>query len=235
MLLRGEAVVALSAEAMVLDVVAGVRAVRHFRQREIGDLRERVIEFFGELLFLRLERRDLGLQARDLGHERLCRRFLVASLRGADFARRRVAAGECGLRLLDGGASALVDFDQPLCFARQTAPRQPPVERVGIVTNPLDIVHVFRRHAPRRRGIPVNADADGLGNVVPDSKARGYWTAHAAITPPPGRRKSIIPPAWRPRWARPVPCLLRPSSRPPAPTTSTHHKAPPAQSRPRAV
>src|SRR5262245_66048073 len=107
MLLLLEAIVALGAEAMVLDVAAGVLAVRHFGrgQRHVGNLRERVVERLGELLFLRLEPRDLGLQARDLGHERLRRRFLVAFLRRPDLARRRVATGERSLRLLDGGRS----------------------------------------------------------------------------------------------------------------------------------
>src|SRR6476646_10685284 len=64
MLLRREAVVALGAEAMVLDVAAGALAGRHFRQWQVGDLRERVVELLGELLFFRLERRDFGLQSR---------------------------------------------------------------------------------------------------------------------------------------------------------------------------
>src|SRR5262249_31429647 len=98
MLLRREAVIALGTEAMMLDVAAWVLAVRHFGQRQIGDLRERVVERLGELLFSRLERRDLGLQARALGHERLPRRFFVAFLRRADLPRRRVAASERGFR-----------------------------------------------------------------------------------------------------------------------------------------
>src|SRR5262249_60093366 len=63
MLLRREAIVALGAEAMVLDVAAGGLAVRHFGrgQRHVGNLRERVVERLGELLFLRLEPRDLAL------------------------------------------------------------------------------------------------------------------------------------------------------------------------------
>src|SRR5262245_3951898 len=176
MLLWREAVIALGAEAMVLDVAARILAVRHFGQRHVRDLRKRVVERVGELLFFRLERRDLGLQARDFGEERLRRRFLVAFLRGADLPRRRVAAGERGLRLLDGAAPALVDFDQPLCFALQPAPRQPPVEGGGIVTYPLDLVHVCRRRAPRQRVIH-HTPPVALSTLVPDSKARGYWIA----------------------------------------------------------
>src|SRR5262249_56076288 len=81
MLLRRKTVIALGAEAMVLDVVARILAVGHFGQRQVGDLRERVVERLRELLFFRLERRNFGLQARDLGHKRLRRRLLVAFLR----------------------------------------------------------------------------------------------------------------------------------------------------------
>src|SRR5262249_48846788 len=57
MLLRREAIIALGAEAVMLDVAAWVLAVRHFGcgQRQIGNLRERVVERLGEPLFLRLE------------------------------------------------------------------------------------------------------------------------------------------------------------------------------------
>src|SRR5262249_45408281 len=127
MLPRREAVIALATEAMILDVAAWVLAVRHFGQRQIGDLREHIVELLRELLFFRLERRDFGLQARDLGHKRLRRRFLVAFLRRADLPRRRVAAGECRLPLLDGGAPAPGAFDQSLFFSPQTPPPPPPV------------------------------------------------------------------------------------------------------------
>src|SRR5262249_21322423 len=163
-------------------------------QRQIGNLRERAVELIGELLFLRLERRDLGLQARDLGHERLRRRFLVAFLRRADLPRRRVAAGERGPPPLAGGAAARVAFppplflpDRPLCCRREPARREPPVEGVGIVTNPLDVVHLQR----------------------PSGESAPCYSATAAILPSPcggsptgldRTNKWLIPPAWRRRW-----------------------------------
>src|SRR5262245_56927740 len=220
MLLQREAVGALGAEAMVLDVAAWVFAVRHFGcgQRQIGNLRERAVELIGELLFFRLERRDLGLQARDLGHERLRRRFLVAFLRRADLPCRRVAAGERGLPLPDGGAPALGDFDQPLCFRREPTPREPPVEGVGIVTNPLDVVHL----------------------QGPSGESAPRYSATAAILPSPcggsptgldRTNKWLIPPAWRRRWRRPWPCLRLPSSPPTAPPRSSPRSVPSAASR----
>src|SRR5262249_57329057 len=87
------------------------------------------------------------LQPGGPAHPRLRRRFLVAFLRRADLPRRRVAAGERGLRLLDGGAPALVDFDQPLCFRRGPPPPQPPLASGGVVTHPPSVVHL---HGARR-------------------------------------------------------------------------------------
>src|SRR5262245_10179654 len=223
MLLQREAVGALGAEAMVLDVAACVLGVRHCwcGRRQIGNVRGRAVELIVVLVFLRLERRDLGLQARDLGHERLRRRFLVAFLRRADLPRRRVAAGERGLRLLDAGAPALVDFDQPLCFRREPTPREPPVEGVGIVTNPLDVVHLQR----------------------PSGESAPRYSATAAILPSPcggsptgldRTNKWLIPPAWRRRWRRPWPCRRPRSSPPTAPTRPSLHKVPSAATRGRA-
>ena len=40
---------------------------------------------------------------------------------------------------------------------------------------------------PAQAGHPLNTDADCLGNVVPDSKARGYWIAHAGNNAPSAR------------------------------------------------
>ena len=62
-------------------------------------------------------------------------------LRRADFPRRRIAAGERGLRLLDRGAPAFVDSKQLVRLARQSTPRQSAVEFFLMLTNPLDIVH----------------------------------------------------------------------------------------------
>ena len=119
MLLGREAVIALRPEMMVLDIGALVLAVRHLIERQIGNLRERLVELRRKLLFLRFERRNLGLEARDLGHERLGGGFLVALLRRADLLRRRVAPRQGRLRLLDRRAPALVERDQLSRLRRQ--------------------------------------------------------------------------------------------------------------------
>ena len=153
MLLGRKAVAVLGPEMMVLHIVVGVLAVRHVgrRKRQVRNLRERVVEFLRELLLLRFQRRNRGLQLRDLGEKLLRRRFLVAFLRCADLLGRRVAPRQGRLRLLDGGAAALVEHDQLLGLRRQPAPRQRLVEGVGIVANPLDVVHgtILSGESPR--------------------------------------------------------------------------------------
>ena len=109
MLLRCEAVIALGPEMMVLDVGALVLPIGHLVKRQVGNLRESLVELLGELLFRRFERWNLGLEPRDLGHQRLRRRFPVAALGRADLLRRRVATRQRSFRLLDGGAPALVE------------------------------------------------------------------------------------------------------------------------------
>src|SRR5262249_32273066 len=64
MLLRRESVVGLGTETMMLDVLCCIVAVGHVLKRQVGDLRERVIERVRELLFFRLERRNFGFEAR---------------------------------------------------------------------------------------------------------------------------------------------------------------------------
>src|SRR3954454_25092993 len=71
MLLRREPEIALRPEMMVLHVGAFVRAIRHVVERQIGNLRNYLVELRRKLLFLRFERGNLGLEARDFGHERL--------------------------------------------------------------------------------------------------------------------------------------------------------------------
>src|SRR5215813_3558145 len=62
MLLRRETVASLGTEAVVLHIIACVLAVRSLRQRQVGNLRKRIVEFLRELLLLRLERRDFFFQ-----------------------------------------------------------------------------------------------------------------------------------------------------------------------------
>src|SRR5262245_47932259 len=175
MLLRRESVVGLGTETMMLDVLCCIVAVGHVLKRQVGDLRERVIERVRELLFFRLERRNFGFEARNLCHQCLRRRFLVAFFRRANLARSNISAGKRSFRLLNGAAPALIDGKKLVCLARQTAPRQSAVEFLLMLANPLDVVHVFRRHAPAQAGHPVNTGC--LGDLVPDSKAREYWIA----------------------------------------------------------
>ncbi len=159
-LLGRKAVAALRTEMMMLHIVVQILAVRHFgrRKRQVRNLRKRVLELLGELLLLRFQRRYRGLQFRDLGQKLLRRRFLVALLRRANLLGSRVAPGERRLRLLDGGAPALVELDQPFRLAGKPTPRQPLVEGVGVVANPFDVVHFSDTLWPIR-------PADPLGSI----------------------------------------------------------------------
>ena len=77
---------------MAFDIVVGVLAVRHFLERQVGNLRERVVETDGKLVFLRLESRYLTFQTRNFGQQRSSSCFLVALLRCPDLPRGSVAA-----------------------------------------------------------------------------------------------------------------------------------------------
>src|SRR5262249_60222626 len=101
---------------------AGVFAGRPVVERQVWDLRQRVVQLLRGVLRLRLESRDFGLQARDLGLELLRNILLVALLGGADLLRGGVAARERRFRLLDGGAPALVRRGPPLCLPREARP-----------------------------------------------------------------------------------------------------------------
>ena len=151
MLLRRESVIALGAETMVLDVIGCLLAVRHVLERQVGDLRKRVLELLRELLLLCLERGDFGFQACDLGNERLRRRLLIAFFRRADLTRSDIAARECRFHFLNGSAPALIDGKELVRMRRQTAAHQSAIEFLLMVANPLDVVHGFCRHAARRR------------------------------------------------------------------------------------
>src|SRR5258708_14347821 len=148
MLLWRESIIAPGAETMMLNIVARVLTLRHVLQRQVGDLRGRVVELLRELLLFRLERGDFGFQACDLGKKCLRRRLLVALLRRADLARSDIAARECGFRLLNGGAPALVDGKKLVRLRRQTTARQSVIEFLLMLTNPFDVVHAgpLRRH-----------------------------------------------------------------------------------------
>ena len=179
MLLRRESIIALRPEMMVLDIGALVLAVRHLIERQIGNLRKRLVELRRKLLFLRFERGNLGLEARDLGHERLGGGFLVALLRSADLLRRRVAPRLGRLGLLNRRAPALVERDQLSRFRRQAAPRQSAVEFLLVLADPFDVVHgrSLSASCPAGRGTRSIASTGCLGKVVPDAKAGEYRIA----------------------------------------------------------
>ena len=143
MLLRRKAVLALGPEMVVLDVVRLVLAVRHLGRgkRQIGNPRERVLELFRGLLLLRLQRRNVSLELRDLAHQRLRGHLLAALLCGTDLFRGLVAPRLRRLGLLDRRAPAFVELDQPRPFRREPAPLKAAVELILVVANPFDVVH----------------------------------------------------------------------------------------------
>src|SRR5262249_14687963 len=136
-----EAVVALGAEMMMLDIAGLVGAVRHLGERQIGNFRKHFVERVGGFLRGRFEPWNVLLEARHLSEELLRGLLLVALFRRADLARGGVAARQRGLRLLDRGAAALVELAQPLRLTLETAARERTVESLGILADPFDVVH----------------------------------------------------------------------------------------------
>ncbi len=123
------------------DVVVLVLAVRDVLERQVRDFSQRRLERGARLALGRLQLRHGRLQARDLGAEVLGRDNVLARHRRADLLRGGVAPLLRPLQFGDRGAAALVERDQPVGAGRQAAPRQPFVERFGIVADRSDIMH----------------------------------------------------------------------------------------------
>ena len=81
-----------------------------------------------------LERGDLGLQRLGAG-------LVLGGHRLADLLGERVAALLRGLRLLDGGAAAVVDRRSGWSESGSAPGSQAPVERRGVLADPPDVVH----------------------------------------------------------------------------------------------
>src|SRR5580658_5072824 len=96
MLLGRKRIIAPGAEAMMLDVVLFVLAVGDLVERQIWDLRQRIVERLGGGFLLRLYRRHRLLQRADFTQEALGLFLVLVFLGFADFLRRRVAARLCG-------------------------------------------------------------------------------------------------------------------------------------------
>jgi len=79
------------------------------------------------------------LEVGDLGHQRVGR--LALALGDADLAAERLAPGLRRLALGDGGAPALVDFQQLGRDRRQVALLEAGVEGLGMVADETDVMH----------------------------------------------------------------------------------------------
>ena len=112
MLLGLERVISLGAVPAMLDIAVLVGAVRHVVERQVGDLREFLIEFVAKFFLLGLQRRQRDFKLVHLGHQ-LLRRGLVLFLLGlADFLRRGITPRLRLLELGDRRAALLVERQQ---------------------------------------------------------------------------------------------------------------------------
>src|SRR4029079_8723484 len=197
-LFRLECVVTLFAEHMMLDIAAGVGAIRHFVERRVGDLREFLVERSGQSFLLFLHRGQQGFELGDFGHQLACLGLILCLLRVADFLRRRVAASLRLLKFCDGRSALFVERHELFRQRLQPAPFQAAVEGVRMLANPLDVVHG-------------------------GASLSGYkeYKNKAPSTTPQKRTNSILPAL---RWLKPLPMPLSPQpqpapfSRPYAPT-----------------
>ena len=95
-----------------------------------------------EIALALLAGRDLILQLRDLGHQRLClRRIAAFALRLADLLRGRVAPRLHVLQRLGVGAPLLIELQHGARQGLKPAPREAVVEALRIFPNPFEIVH----------------------------------------------------------------------------------------------
>ncbi len=160
MLLRNESVIPLRPELVVLHIGVLVEAVGDVVGRQIGDTRQRLFEFAGCLLLVRLQRRNGVLELGDLRHQRPGPGVVLRSFRFGDFLRGRVAARLRMLEPGDAGAAALVDGDEARGLARKAAPRETAIEGFGVFANPFDVVHTpsspSRPELPQRPGMTIS-------------------------------------------------------------------------------
>ena len=129
------------AMATDLHIGAFVRPVRNIVRRKVGQSGENVLQ--GPAVHaLGLE--VLGhfhLQPLHLRHERLCGRFILAGLGGADELGGVVAAGLGRLQRRLGRSQGLVDAHNLFRQGIETAPGEAEVEHLRGFTDGLDVVH----------------------------------------------------------------------------------------------
>ena len=112
MLFRLESIFPLRAEAMMLDVALLVLAVGHFVERQIGDLRQCVVERLGGSFSSTSSAGMVSLNAATSASITLLVLFRPCLLRLADVFRGGIAAGLGGFERENGGAALLVDLDE---------------------------------------------------------------------------------------------------------------------------
>jgi hypothetical protein len=69
-----------------------ILAVGHLVERQVRNFRQRVVQLFGDLLFLSLHGGDQGFQLRDFRHQRLRGRLVLLGLGLANLLRGRIPA-----------------------------------------------------------------------------------------------------------------------------------------------
>src|ERR1022692_3953529 len=195
-----ERVVALFAGLMVLDIAAGVRAVRHLVERHVGDFFQSFIQLLVDCLLLRLQRRNRRLGLGDLSHQLRDPRLVFCLLCLADLLRRRIASCLPTFMYPDNRAPTRVDRDKVLRQRLQPTPFQASIEGLRMLANPFDVVHggAFSTSCGARK--PAR-------HPTPPA-----WRWHR---PPAARRR---PPPSRHPWRLPRPS---PSSQPLSPTRSS--------------
>ena len=112
MLFGLEGVVAFLAGLVMLDIAAGIFAVRHVVEQQVGDLRQLLVELVAEFFLLRFQRRQRDFKLVYFGHQ-LKRCVLVLFLLGlADLLGRRIAPRLCQLVFGDRRPPLLVERHQ---------------------------------------------------------------------------------------------------------------------------
>src|SRR6266567_4716894 len=141
MLLRLESIVALGAEAMMLDVVLGIRAVRNVVERQVRNFRQRGLKLSDRLPLLFLPCLDRRLQPGDLRDERGRARLVLLGLGLADLFGGGVAPGQRAFELGDRGAAPFIERNERAGRRGMAATGKPAVEFFRMLANPLDVVH----------------------------------------------------------------------------------------------
>ncbi len=131
------------AVAAPLDIISLVRAIWRLVSGQVGQSRERLMDFALDTALVGFERRCALLEGGDLRHQFLRPRLVLGSLGLADLLRARIARLLKSLQFADDASALVIERDDPGSGAGEAlvAAHQRLIESIGVFADRADIVH----------------------------------------------------------------------------------------------